>query len=509
MFIVTAETMRRCEAANFEQKTATPESLMAVAGAGCAEHFRDFFTALPEAYRRRVVICAGHGNNGGDGLVMAGMLGEMLGVPIEVQLAMPPEKMTATARIFFDRLPREVVVRHLPAPELNRGDVVIDALLGTGVRPPLREPYRRWIETINTARRPVFALDLPSGTGTETPVRASRTAAIGYFKDTLFTEAGIASAGTLRKVALPLTVLPENEAGAPLAVDAEWVAETVPPLAADAHKYQRGNVLIAGGSEQYMHAPFLSARACLRAGAGLVRLAVPRGVSDSGSAPLALIVTCLADGSPYFDCAAAARLPELTAGITVVAAGPGWGRHRETADFLAALLKLDLPLVLDADALFFASTMRAALRARSAVTVLTPHAGEARTLAAGAGMELPGARLPAARMLANAYRAIVVLKGARTVIAAPDDLPVYLNTSGTAALATAGSGDCLTGAIAAELAARGATTDPDAQIAAARAVFLHGLAGEWAETVFGRRGVIADDLPDAFARVRRSVEHEF
>ncbi|MBO5723165.1 MAG: NAD(P)H-hydrate dehydratase [Lentisphaeria bacterium] len=272
-------------------------------------------------------------------------------------------------------------------------------------------------------------------------------------------------------------------------------------LPRNVHKYQRGAVLVAGGSKSYVQAPFLTARSALRSGAGLVKLAVPFKVAP-GSGCLGVIPLQTADKDGFF-CRESLN-KELFSKVNAIAAGPGMGRSSSVTDAVEELLKSDLPLVLDADALFAAGRIPWLLQKRSAATVLTPHRGEASSLAKSLGVELTGGDVDDARKLACAANAVVLLKGARTVVASPEGRCI-INTTGSGALATAGSGDTLTGIIAAELAAMHSAGAIDAAAAAARGAFLHGIAGELGALQWGSRGMIADDLPELIARAENII----
>ena len=491
-WIISAETMRQCEERNFSMHTAEPLELMRIAGTGCAEVLLDFLHSTRSC--RRIVIFSGHGNNGGDGIVIASILAARQLLPVVLVLAAPEEKLSAGSRHFFARLPEQVIRRTPEEVQLGPGDLIVDALLGTGCRPPLREPYRQLIDLINQARGKVFSVDIPSGLGTERCVEADLTVTIGYFKDLLFTAEGIQHCGLLRKVPLPLPIEPENGNDDLLAADREWFCSTSEKLPRCSHKYQRGKVLIAGGSSEYFQAPFLSARSALRSGAGLVQLGVPF-VPEKGVGTLSVIPTQLPDQAGFLNAESFFALQKYLPKTRVVAAGPGMGRADSVREFLRLLLQIEQPLLLDADALFAAAQLPEVLASRRGATVLTPHRGEAAYLAEAFNLRLTGDDAADACALAAASGATVLLKGARTVVADAAG-KVFLNTSGTPALATAGSGDVLSGLIAAEM------LDHPPHLAAARGAFLHGIAGEMAEVEFGSRGVIADDLPEFIARAR-------
>ena len=493
--VISSAEMRSWEQSNFKAGLADPLELMYIAGNGCAKIFLEHIQRYSNV--ERIVIFAGHGNNGGDGVVIASYLAEKLDYKIVLALAAELEKQSPASKYYLEKLHEKVQVMPAEKVALAFGDIVVDALLGTGCSNVMREPYKSLIDSINRSNLPVLAVDLPSGLGSDTAVRADITAVIGGFKDILFSDEGIECSGLLRLVELPLDLPPENPENI-FAASLQWFRNNTNPISRNVHKYQRGNVLVVGGSQEYFQAPFLTARSALRSGAGLVRLLVPFTVQP-GSGTLGVIPVSVPAVNGAFAGENIADVLKYSEKADCIAVGPGLGRNPCTKDFIANLLELDKPLLLDADALYFAAQMPELFQHRQAPTVLTPHGGEAQTLARALNIEIPSDRIVFARLLAKHYNSTVLLKGARTVIAAPDNR-VRLNTSGTPALATAGSGDVLTGLIAGEIARfRGNLTANDAWNAAARGAFLHGLAGELSETRFGAYGVIADDLPEAAA----------
>lgn len=493
--LISAAEMRLCEERNFAAGTADALELMHIAGCSCADQLLKFMKSQPQC--RRIVIFSGHGNNGGDGIVMASQLVKMQDLPVILVLAKPPETLSPGSSYYFKQLPGQVNVQSPLAVKLNRSDLIVDALLGTGCQAPMREPYRQLIELINQSHAAVLAVDIPSGLGSDLCVKANMTVTIGYFKDILFSDAGIQNCGRLRRVTLPLPLTAEIPENAPLVTDSKWLVKNSVKLPNNIHKYQRGKVLILGGSQKYVQAPFLSGRAALRNGAGLVELGVPFAASP-GCGTLSLIVTQLPETDGFLNKNALETIAQNWQKTAVIAAGPGLGRTPDTVEFIRLLLQSHKPLVLDADALFCASQMPELLAQRSYTTILTPHRGEAAVLAAAFDLTLSGNDLQDARQLAKCCKAVVLLKGPRTVIADPAG-NAFINSSGTPALATAGSGDVLTGMIAAELLRYPPLT------AAARGAFLHGAAGEIAEQTWGACGVIADDLPEFSARARQQI----
>lgn len=493
--LVSSQIMRECEERNFAAGTADPRDLMQIAAAGCVEEFMKFFSTTGNA--GRIVVFAGFGNNGGDGVVMAGLLSKRVALPVVLALA-DRERFSDSGKFFFKQLPPEVVIEDASSIILHKTDVVIDALLGTGCRAPVREPFRSLIDKINAAMVKVFAVDLPSGLGADRCIKADFTAVIGFFKDVVFTPQGIEHCGILRKVALPLPLMPEVPENTPQCTTLEWFEKTAHHLPRNVHKYQRGNILICGGSKSYPQAPFLSALSALRSGAGMVHLAVPFEFT-AGTGTLAVIPHRVPENEGSFCKESFKTLEPMLPKLDVIAAGPGMGRSADAAKFIEQLLAVDKPLILDADAIHLAALFPKVLCTRCAPTLLTPHRGEAAVLAGAYNIKLSKSDPDDARKLARASNCTVLLKGARTVIADADGR-IFINTSGTPALATAGSGDTLTGLAAAEMCHHAALE------AAARSAFLHGLAGEMAALEFGEQGVIADDLAAFIARAGCSVQ---
>ncbi len=314
---------------------------------------------------------------------------------------------------------------------------------------------------------------------------------MGLPKAGLFMGAGLELSGRLRCVGIGLAAA--LVAAAPSAGEAVFAADVAPlirRLPKSAHKGTMGTVLVVGGSSGYPGAPLLAGLGALRFGAGLVTVAYPASIGPTLRAPACgLILAPVADGGcGYHHDPAGNGLAALAASRQVLAIGPGLGRNPATLDAVRDLLATDRPVVLDADGLHVLARHPTALP-RAATTVLTPHPGEFRRLAEALGLAdvLAADRATQARTLAQRLGAWVVLKGAATVIAAPDGTTRY-NSSGCPALATGGSGDVLTGVLAAALCQCPAVGD-----AVALAVFGHGLAGELAP--HSQRALIADDLP--------------
>jgi NAD(P)H-hydrate epimerase len=445
--------------------------------------------------RRAALVLAGSGNNGGDGYVVARHLAE---AGWEVEVAAPDPgapgagdaaAMRAVAATLGLR-PRPVDVGALAAETR----LVVDALLGTGARGAPRGAAAAAVAALADAAGPIVSLDVPSGVEADTgrapgpAVRAELTVTFHGDMLGLRVEPGRALAGEVVVVDIGI---PSAIALAPVGwLAGAGAAAAVPPKAGAGDKYAAGAVLVIGGSPGLTGAPIMAARATMRAGAGLAVAAVPAAVQPVVAGQLVEVMSApLPDGDGALGAEAVEAALAQARRVGAVALGPGIGRAAATTAFVHALLeRLDLPVVLDADGLWHLAGEPERLRDRRAPTVLTPHAGEAARLLGWERAEVESRRLDAARTLAQRSGAVVVLKGAGTISCAATG-PVIVNGTSTPALASAGTGDVLTGVIAAFLA-KG--LGPLAAAGAGAAV--HGRAGRLA----GRGdGTVAGDVIEA------------
>lgn len=453
--------------------------------------------------RDAAAVLVGPGNNGGDGMVVARHLAEAgWRVRVLAPGARPPETAdgrTMTAIVASLGL-RIEPLDHARPP----GDVLlIDALLGTGVRGAPRGPLEGAVRWAGDAGGPVVSLDVPSGVDADTgrvagrAVRAALTVTFHGDMAGLRISPGREHAG---EVVVADIGVPSAVRATPVAwLAGPAAARAVPRKAQGADKYGSGAVLVVAGSPGLTGAAVLCARATLRAGAGLTAVATPAPAQPAVAAQLVEVMTVPLphdDGrlAPVSVDAVVAEAGRMSA----LAIGPGLGRAAATTPALAAILaRVALPAVIDADGLWHLAQDPGALRGRPAASVITPHAGEAARLLGRSRAAVEGDRLASARALARAHGATVVLKGPGTLVAAPDGRVVVVGT-GSAALATAGTGDVLTGVIAA-LLAKGMPAF-DAAVAGAA---LHGHAGELTGHGDGTiAGEVADALPTALAAAR-------
>jgi ADP-dependent NAD(P)H-hydrate dehydratase / NAD(P)H-hydrate epimerase len=447
-------------------------------------------TRWPDA-RRWIVLC-GAGNNGGDGYVVA-RLARRAGREVQVCALADPSQLTGDAATAWREFAAEGVALVPFAPQvLGQADLVIDAILGTGLSRPVTGTTRAVIEAINAAQRPVIAVDIPSGldatTGlpAEAAVRADLTVTFVGRKLGLYLGEGPDHTGHLvfNDLGIPPTVVARAGLGgqAPLCL---FTAGELPRLlarrSATAHKGCFGHVLVVGGNHGMSGAVRLAGEGALRAGAGLVSIATRP--AHAGLLPLVRPeLMCHGITDPV-------DLTPLLARATVVAVGPGLGQDGWARALLAAVLASPLPLVVDADAL----NLLPGERVRRTDWILTPHPGEAGRLLDRSSADVQHDRLGALDALRDRYGGTIVLKGSGTLIRGAGQRP-WLVATGNPGMATAGMGDVLTGVVAglaAQVHAQQSGT-PDADIAAA-AAFVHGSAGD-AAAHGGQRGIVASDV---------------
>lgn len=500
MKLVTSAEMRALERAA-AQAGHPPEALMEEAGLGVAQEVWIGLGALPE---RGAVVLVGPGNNGGDGLVAARHLHDW-GVRVTVLLLASRGEDDA---VLGELMERGVDVRLLEdAPALDGvlagADVVIDAVLGTGRARPLDGLFAAALDRVAAARagpaRPqVFAVDVPTGvdadTGAADPhaLGADVTVALGCSKVGLHTLPGAHYAGRVEVIDIGLP----REAVEALAVEllhARWVRERLPPRPPGANKGTFGRVLVAAGSQRYVGAARLAALGALRAGAGLVTVACPAGVQPLVAAGMSEATYLpLADDEGFVAGAAAVEVARALAAYDVLLVGPGLGEGMGPEAFVRQLL-CSLPadgpcVVVDADGLNALSKLPRWHERVAPPCVLTPHPGEFARLTRRSIIDVQRDRLSVAREAALAWGKVVLLKGAYTVIAAPDRRAA-VNPYANPALASAGTGDVLAGAIAGLLAQGLAPFE-----AAACGAYLHAASAEGLRGDLGDAGLLAGDL---------------
>jgi hydroxyethylthiazole kinase-like uncharacterized protein yjeF len=522
MRVLNSQQMREADRRTIEDVGIPSIVLMENAG-------RQAVAAMEAAYEdlasSSVGVLCGRGNNGGDGFVVARTLLQR-GVETHVFLLGSVAEVRGDARTNLEVLGRigltvveitDAQEWELHFSEIGECDLIVDAVLGTGFNGQLTGLLETVVADVNGMGVPVISIDLPTGVSADTPelhgeaIEASMTVTLAAPKVPLVFPPADSHAGDLviADIGIPLPILDELEGPYLELLTRERMRELVPSRAADSHKGDFGRVLVIGGSLGRTGAAHLAAIGALRSGAGLVTVATARSCVPivAAMAPEYMTEPLEETTAGTVDFAALDRVLEMN--VDIIAVGPGLGQAPATAAFVHGLLeRAGVPLVLDADALNAFAGEPDRLMGRDGVDVIiTPHPGEMARLLSTSIEAVQSDRLRHARDFAAAHRVHVVLKGHRTVIASPDGRS-FVNLTGNAGMATGGTGDLLTGMIAAWFAQL-----LDAEAACKLAVYLHGSAGDLAEADEGEVSLVATDLAgrigDAILELtaRRRVKH--
>ncbi|HEX5481540.1 MAG TPA: NAD(P)H-hydrate dehydratase [Terriglobia bacterium] len=512
MKILTAKQMQGIDRLTTGRYGVPSLTLMENAGTGVVEALSDWFG--PVANHKIAIFC-GRGNNGGDGFVVARLLRERGLLPV-VLLMSRPEALKGDAAANYKRLVADWTPEIVPDAAawqrvkhtLAGITLIVDALLGTGLSKPLEGFLLDVVRDLNTeftgAQR--IAIDLPSGLSSDTGeligecVRADASVTFTAPKHAHVFPPACEMVGkwTVREIGTPREALesdPEFFLNLLSHSDLSWLKA---PRRLDSHKGAYGHVLIVAGSVGKTGAAAMAASAALRSGAGLVTIATPESalpvIATLGVEFMTEPLPETASGTIAMRALDLGILDRLAEKKSVLAVGPGIGSVPETAEMVRKVVnRYDLPIVLDADGLNAFAGRMDEMETANRVRVLTPHPGEMARLSGKTISEIQKNRIAVAREFAMRHRVHLVLKGARTLTAAPDG-QVTVNPTGNPGMATGGTGDCLTGLVAGLLAQY--PERPPGEVAAA-AVYVHGLAGDVAAARTGQRSMIAGDLVDA------------
>jgi hydroxyethylthiazole kinase-like uncharacterized protein yjeF len=525
MHVLSAAEMQACDRATTERFGVASLDLMRSAAKAVAGFARVQF---PQA--RRVTVLCGRGNNGGDGMMAARLLAAA-GLHVTTLLLGAPEGLgldvvTAWGELLASAAPGTVHVvetadQFAKHSDALTADLLVDAVVGTGFKPPLKGLAKAALEWVKRSRAAVLSIDLPSGWSAD----ATDAAAAGqvFPSDAVITFTAPKPAhvfGQLtRRWDQAVVVAPIGSPAQAIAskLGVDWAGSAMKlvqtPRPAGANKGNFGHVLVVGGSYSAAGvrsgAPAMAALAALRSGAGLVTAAVPAAVLAmvAAVAPELMMWPLAAGpaGGIAHECLAVDALAGMMAGKSVLAIGPGLGQAAETVKFVTGLLAATkIPAVIDADALNILAAKPVLLGklAKGRTVVLTPHPGEMARLAGITIPEVQANRLDVARGFAQRFGVTLVLKGARTIVAHPDGR-VAVNTTGNPGMAKGGSGDLLTGLVAGLLAQH----PQDAGRAVEAAVYLHGLAADMAvrcpEGAQDEHTLLATDSLQQFSRAFR------
>lgn len=514
MRLVTAEEMRQLDRLTIELGT-PGHVLMERAGRGATQVALDCFPRLRKGGARAVVI-AGKGNNGGDGFVIARLL-KRRGVKVAVALLGKASEVSGDAERNLRAWQRGRGALHEITAGgdlaklrtlLDGADVAVDAIFGTGLGKPVGGLYAEAIELLNASGVPLLAVDIPSGLNADsgqvmgTAIQAEATATFGFVKLGQALYPGVRHCGRLAVVDIglaPAALASQPERAALL--EAAAVARLAPVREAEAHKGDAGHVLVIAGSFGKTGAAQLAARAAGRAGAGLVTLVAPASLYPIYAAgALEVMTETLPDdgGRIRFE---PERLRALVEGKAALVIGPGLGTHTDAEHTVRWLLtETELPMVIDADAITVLARDSAVLRGARARALLTPHPGEMGRLVGGETRTVQADRAAVARRFATQHRCTLVLKGARSIIAAADGM-LWVNPTGNPGMASGGMGDVLSGLLGGLLAQGLQPAE-----AACVGVYLHGAVAD-AAAEEGEIGLLASDLIAGLRQGLHALRH--
>lgn len=508
MRIVTSDEMYSIEEAA-EKKGITRGIMMENAGKNIANKL---IKLLPDFKKKKICILCGKGNNGGDGLVAARYL-KKIGVTPEVSILGEINEISPLAKQNLSRLKKiKVSVREIKkvdeiSDEIRNSDIVIDAIFGTGFKGSIKGLIAEVIQILNEEKTLVISVDLPSGLNADTGevstpcVNADWTFTLGLPKKGLFLFPGAEYAGRIEvlDIGIPSDLVGK---GALNLITADEISSLIPKRKLDTHKGSYGHVFIISGSVGMTGAATLTGLGALYSGAGLVTLGIPKSLNQIMEIKLTEVMTKPLPETEFqtLSLASFEEILNFSKNIDVITIGPGLGRVDETCELVRKIIEnVNLPMVIDADAIFALKGNTDILKNRKAQTVLTPHPGEMSYLTGKNIDEIQSKRIEITRDFASMFKVITVLKGTLTVVASPGD-EVWINPTGNPGMASGGVGDVLTGIIASLV---GQKIDPfDASKVG---VYIHGLAGDLARDEKSEMSVVASDiinkLPQAFKKV--------
>ncbi|MCL5276397.1 MAG: NAD(P)H-hydrate dehydratase [Deltaproteobacteria bacterium] len=515
MKVATTEIMRSLDKKAADSFGIAGTVLMENAGRSVAAAvMREF----PAQARRGVLVLCGKGNNGGDGFVAARHLINS-GYHVDVVLFGKKEELTDDAEANYSALSRITGAVHelkdadgflKTGIDLGSKGLVIDALLGTGIKGAVKEPYAGAISLINGSGLPVVSIDIPSGISADTgtvagsAVKAVKTITFGLMKMGLVVYPGVEFAGDVEvaDISIPDRLVKQTDIPYNLS-DLNLIKSIVKPRKYATNKGDYGHSLIIGGSQGKSGAPILAAKAALRSGSGLVTLCGPEGLMPVFESTVieALKEPLTETLEGFIDRTAIAQAERLLQKKTVVAIGPGIGTSEQVSEFVFEFMKLcRLPMVIDADAInIIANRPGVLLEIRNENIILTPHPGEFGRLVGMDPKEVNSDRAGIASDFAKKYRCTLVLKGARTVVANKNG-EVWINPTGNPGMATGGMGDALTGIIAGLVA-----TGIGVQDAAVAGTYIHGMAGDIVYAYHPNAAVLASDVIERIPYVISSL----
>ncbi len=487
MRLATADQMRNLDSTAINEYGIPGIVLMENAGKSTIDCMMRRFGSLAG---KKVAFFVGPGNNGGDGLVMARHIHQAGGLP-KVFLLVKPEAMqgdAATNLAIVQKLPVDIVTildekaLEKAKPEIEDTLVLVDAIFGTGLKRDVAGFFGSVVELMNRLPQPTVAVDIPSGLNADNGsflgqcVQADLTVTYGLGKPGQFIHPGAHAVGELEVIDIGIPPGIHHDVGLHLTLlEEDDIAASVPARPKDGHKGTFGHLFVLAGSTGKTGAALLTAEGALRSGVGLVTLGVPEDLNPIFEASMleAMSAPLVESANGYLTVASLDSIRSLLEGKKAVALGPGLGTAPETKELVGTLYKeITVPMVVDADGLNILADDASVLGAAGGPRIITPHPGEMARLLGISSREVQAKRLECAQNFAHTHGIVVLLKGATTIIAAPDGR-VALNPTGNAGMATGGMGDVLTGLVGGFLC-----QGVDAFDAACLAAWTHGRAGE-------------------------------
>lgn len=472
---------------------------------------------LGEVLNKEILVFAGKGNNGGDAFAVARHLYNK-GARVSVYITAEKKEISGDSRINLDiiekmgiensELCEKIEVASL-SDKLRQCDIIVDGIMGTGLKGNLKGIVKELVEALNRSKKTIISIDIPTGVNGETGemsevcIKAAGTVTFGLPKIGLMIHPGCEYTGKLiiADIGLPQSVIDKLDVRTNV-IDSDFVSGLIPERQSESNKGDYGRVFIISGSVGMTGAGCLAAGAALRTGAGLVYIGVPSILTSIYDAALIESITIpLEDNNTgYLTKNCMSQINEKIERSSVVAVGPGLSGKDDIMEIVKNIIdNSDKPVIMDADALNALSKDVSALKNLKTEAVVTPHPGEMSRLAGISIEDVQNNRMKVAAEFAQKWKVITVLKGSRTIIALPDGT-MYINTTGNSGMATAGSGDVLTGIIAGLIGQGVKPSD-----AAVAGVYIHGLAGDYAAEIKGEHGVIAGDLIEELPKVIKGL----
>lgn len=510
MKVVTGQEMQELESQAIEALNLSVAQLMDRAGAAVAKAAASKWVNVGG---KKVVILCGSGHNGGDGLVAGALLAEQGATVIAIVLAKEDELKQETAAALRHLKTTSAMIVYLPdrivaKSYLETADLVVDCIFGFGFRGIVPNQTAEIIEAVNEASVEVLAVDIPSGIEADSghihgpAIRAGRTIAFTLPKIGNIVDPGAQAGGSLDIIDIGISGEVNPSFGRVNILDRTEVAAMLPVHRVDIHKHSRGKVLVIGGSVGMTGAATLTAQAALRSGAGIVTAAVPASLNPVFEIKLTEVMTAPMPETPSQSLALQAfdDIAELAGSFDVIAIGPGLSLDPSTVALVRRIVaEIDLPMVIDADALNALIGETKKLKSRTSPTILTPHPKELARLLKVAVEDIQSQRIDLALEAAARWGAIIVLKGAKTIAALPAGQS-FVNPTGNKGMATAGTGDVLTGIISALLSQ---TKEPLSS--SVLGCHIHGLAGDMAASQLTEYCLVAHDIIDALPRAFKEL----